>query len=526
MTVTVTPVDETPEITTTGPTHATPSFAEIEYDATTADLTVADYDARDEEGEAITWSHSGPDMIDFTIDSTTGVLSFAIGADAIGPDYEISHDSSPHDNVYTIIVKATDAGPTRKAREYPVNVTVTDVNETPEVTLLRGDSAFPETSYDSDLRPEVATFRARDEEGQDITFTLGEDDGDAFTITKDAFANVAVVTFTDPPDYEMPADDDSGNTYAFTVEAFDGTNTGTWDYTLTVTPVDETPEITTTGPTHATPSFAEIEYDATTADLTVADYDARDEETEAITWSLGGDDAGDFTINPNSGILSFARRSNFEMPVDGSTPPDNMYEIIVKATDASPNQNTREFPVTVTVTNVEEAGTVTITGTPSGGEQLTATLADGDGSVSNLTWQWARGSKATGTFDDITGATSNGYTPVARDVAQYLKVTASYTDALPGRKTASAVTNSVVGANNAEPTFDEGPSATRTVAENSTVGHECRECGGGHGQQQRHADLLAERQEPGLPGRGVLPGRLDRPDQDRFRRRLRLRGEG
>ena len=158
--VKVTPVDETPEITTTGATHATPSFAEIEYDATTADLTVADYDARDEERETITWGLGGPDMIDFTIDSTTGFLSFAIGADAIGPDYEISHDSSPHDNVYTIIVKATDASPTRKAREYPVNVTVTDVNETPEVTLLRGDSAFPETSYDSDQRPEVATFMA------------------------------------------------------------------------------------------------------------------------------------------------------------------------------------------------------------------------------------------------------------------------------------------------------------------------------------------------------------------------------
>ena len=55
-------------------------------------------------------------------------------------------------------------------------------------------------------------------------------------------------------------------------------------------------------------------------------------------------------------------------------------------------------------------------------------------------------------------------------MAQYLKVTASYTDALPGRKTASAVTSSVVGASNAEPTFDEGPSATRTVAENTRAG--------------------------------------------------------
>ena len=52
---------------------------------------------------------------------------------------------------------------------------------------------------------------------------------------------------------------------------------------------------------------------------------------------------------------------------------------------------------------------------------MTATLADGDGPVSNLTWQWARGSTATGTFDNITGATSDRYTPVATDVAHYLK---------------------------------------------------------------------------------------------------------
>ena len=466
-------------------------------------------------------------MIDFTIDSTTGVLSFAIGADAIGPDYEISHDSSPHDNVYTIIVKATDAGPTRKAREYPVNVTVTDVNETPEVTLLRGDSAFPETSYDSDLRPEVATFRARDEEGQDITFTLGEDDGDAFTITKDAFANVAVVTFTDPPDYEMPADDDSGNTYAFTVEAFDGTNTGTWDYTLTVTPVDETPEITTTGPTHATPSFAEIEYDATTADLTVADYDARDEETEAITWSLGGDDAGDFTINPNSGDPVLCRGGpTSKCPSTAARRQTTCTRSSSRRLTPARNQNTREFPVTVTVANVEEAGTVTITGTPSGGEQLTATLADGDGSVSNLTWQWARGSKATGTFDDITGATSNGYTPVARDVAQYLKVTASYTDALPGRKTASAVTNSVVGANNAEPTFDEGPSATRTVAENSTAG---TSVGNAVAATDSNDDTLTySLSDRNLGSLDAESFEVDSTGQIRtsFRHRLQLRGEG
>ena len=48
------------------------------------------------------------------------------------------------------------------------------------------------------------------------------------------------------PNFEAPADEDSLNTYEFTVEAFDGTNTGTWDYAVTVTDVNETPELTGT----------------------------------------------------------------------------------------------------------------------------------------------------------------------------------------------------------------------------------------------------------------------------------------
>ena len=113
--------------------------------------------------------------------------------------------------------------------------------------------------------------------------------------------------------------------------AFDGLDAivgvGKYTVTVTVTNVDETPEITTTGPTHATPSFAEIEYDAMTADLTVADYAARDEEdNQNITWSKAGTDAGDFTIDTNTGVLSFAQRPNFEMPVDGTTPPDNVLQ--------------------------------------------------------------------------------------------------------------------------------------------------------------------------------------------------------
>ena len=74
----------------------------------------------------------------------------------------------------------------------------------------------------------------------------------------------------------MEADDGEGGVGAFPV-------------VVTVTNVDETPEITTTAASHTAPSFAEIEYDFTgTPTLEVATYAARDEEGQTISWSLSG----------------------------------------------------------------------------------------------------------------------------------------------------------------------------------------------------------------------------------------------
>ena len=81
-----------------------------------------------------------------------------------------------------------------------------------------------------------------------------------------------VLSFDMRPDFENPFGSD--NEYLIEVEADDGQGgVGTYAVTVTVTNVDETPEITTTAASHTAPSFMEIEYDATTAELMVADYD-------------------------------------------------------------------------------------------------------------------------------------------------------------------------------------------------------------------------------------------------------------
>ena len=168
---------------------------------------------------------------------------------------------------------------------------------------------------------------------------------------------------------------DSDNVYEVVVEAMDdnstsgsgGTKTGTYAVAVTVTNVDETPEITSTSTAHEAPSFEEIEWDAATVDLDVQTYTARDEEdgTQPITWSLGGVDGGDFNIMTNAtngeGVLSFKNRPNFEDPKGtpemAGDPADNTYEIIVKARDTT--SKTRDYPVTVTVTNIDETPEIT-----------------------------------------------------------------------------------------------------------------------------------------------------------------------
>ena len=146
-----------------------------------------------------------------------------------------------------------------------MTVTVTNVDETPEITNPPSDRSYAEIEYDSGSTatdiPIVATFSARDEEMQDITWDLsGEDAGD-FTITKDPNTGNGVITFDIPPNFEVPDDDDSLNTYEFTVLATDTasrTNTGAWDYAVTVTDVNERPEFTGTPET----SFTLDEHDA------------------------------------------------------------------------------------------------------------------------------------------------------------------------------------------------------------------------------------------------------------------------
>ena len=224
---------------------------------------------------------------------------------------------------------------------------------------------------------------------------------------------------------------------------------------------NEAPEIT------SPPDTTSIAENSTT----VVTFSATDVDAlTMLTWSVEpADDGGKFDITSAGGVLSFNTAPNFEMPTDtGDTVGNNTYVVTVKVTDNGSSAMSDTHTITVTIRNVDEPGTVRITGTLSGGEPLMAAVTDEDGIPTTITWQWARGDSSGGTFTDISGATSASYTTVAADVNKYLQATASYTDPESSGKTAEAVTGQI-GAGNSEPTFNQ-TAVTREFPENSAPG--------------------------------------------------------
>ena len=77
---------------------------------------------------------------------------------------------------------------------------------------------------------------------------------------------------------------------------------------------------------------------------------------ESVTWSKSGTDGSFFSIASNGDLTITAR--DFESPADSGT--NNTYEVVVTATDAM--GNAKNQTVTITITNVNEAPSISING--------------------------------------------------------------------------------------------------------------------------------------------------------------------
>ena len=185
---------------------------------------VGSYSKDDPEGGATTWlSLMGADRLLFTIDDF-GDLSFD-GA----PDYEAPADSG-QDNVYNVIVRASDDGTPPQIGSLDVTVTVDPVDERPTIT---GDA---EPSLEEEGTLLIGTYRATDPEGATIAWLPldGEDKGKF-----DFNTSNGRLAFKAAPDYEDPARG-GDNEYSVTLGVSAGIHTTTTlDVAVSVTNKDE-----------------------------------------------------------------------------------------------------------------------------------------------------------------------------------------------------------------------------------------------------------------------------------------------
>ena len=409
--------------------NSAPAFSADTATRSVAENTEAGIDfgtavtATDADSDTLTYSLSGTDADSFDIVAGSGQLQTK------GPlDYEAEKNS------YTVVVTATD--PSGAADTIEVTITVENVDEPGTVKL-------------SSVQPQVGTA---------LTAELTDPDGTTSNVTwqwtRGGTTNVgssnsytpvaadvgmhlhATANYTDPQGSGKDANAVSDNP----VKTAQATNNA--PVFSAATAARSVPENALTGANIGTP-------------VTATDADSDD----ILTYSLGGDDAASFEIEPGTGQLQT------EAPLDYET--KKSYEVTVTATD--PSTLTDSITVTIAVENVDEEGTVTLSpDQPQAGTELTATLTDPDGTTSNVTWQWARG-EDTGPYTDVSSGET--YTPVASDVGKYLRATASYTDGHGSGKTAEKVSTVVRApqATNSAPAFS-GTVATRSVAENTAGG--------------------------------------------------------
>ena len=325
VTVTVNDVNEPPAITTT----SSSATALRQNENVTSRLYT--YRATDPEGaDTVTWSVEGVDARFFDIDERGGQFSFKEDSP---PDFEAPADSD-RDNVYNVVVRATDDDNNPATLDVTVTVTNDAEGEEPTITTRRPPSTYRENGTSA-----VYTFRASEPQRGPISWSLEGTDWEDFTITPDSSGR-GVLAFSRPPDYENPEDSDRGNDYELTVIATDEDgHVDRLSFTITVTEVDEGPEVE--GPSAFT--IAE------NGSLSNAVYTATDPEGSNVArWSVGGRDAGDFFIT-QGGTLYFRSPPDYERPADSDR--DNEYEMTIQPSDG---RNNGAYPVTVTVTNVNE----------------------------------------------------------------------------------------------------------------------------------------------------------------------------
>ena len=343
--------------------------------------------ATDSGGDTLRYSLTGSDAFEASLDGTV------VSTRDLDFETQASH---------TVVMAATD--PHGASARTTVTITVNNLDEPGALSLSNN---APKT-------------------GETITAALSDPDGDTSDETWQWRRGGANVPGANGPAYSVGADD-LGHRLSVHVAYTDPQGAGKSAEARTDQAVANDP------PVFKLQSYIlSVAENAAVGTPVGAPLQASDPNGDPITYTLWGDGAEDFAVDAD-GQISVASALDHESR--------NSYALVSTASD--PAGETDSMDVTITVTNVEETGTVEFnsTGQPEVNNPLTATLTDPDGNVAGETWTWDRGSSAEGPWTAIEGANGPSHAPTTQDIHSHLRVTVSYTDGHgAGQDTASAVT--------------------------------------------------------------------------------------
>ena len=213
------------------------------------------------------------------------------------------------------------------------------------------------------------------------------------TGTANPFSGIDVGSLSAPTFADLDGDGD--------LDAIVGEADGNLNYFMSLTNGNQAPVITSAA------AFSVLENTTVVGAIVATDVDG-----DTLTYNIGGVDADRFTINSETGALSFVAAPDFETPAD--TGADNIYNVQVVVTDGT-EVVTQDLTVTVTDANDDAAlPSITLAVNPTsvlenGTSNLAYTFTRTGSTTSALTVNYTVGGTATlGT--DYTGISSSGTT--------------------------------------------------------------------------------------------------------------------
>lgn len=231
----------------------------------------------------------------------------------------------------------------------------------------------------------VKTVMVSDVDGPGpFSYTLDFADADLFSIDSDGN-----LSFKTAPDYEHPGSSAGTNDYAVFVHVSDnGGGTTVQKLTVHVTDLNDTAPVITSGGSASEAENSAIGH--VVYQTAVTDPDT----VGTIAYSLSGADAALFSISV-TGAVTFKASPDFEIPADQNH--DNVYDLVVSASDGANPVATQA--VAVTVTNVADPDTLTlhITQDAYQGDAQFLVLVDGVQAGGTQTAHAAHGSGAPNT---------------------------------------------------------------------------------------------------------------------------------